>query len=143
MGVRNGILEGLKAALQGIRRVDGYSMDVGVVGREAVALANLQEGQTPAVFIDDSGEEKLESPVGSDQRRTMKITLAGIVRSAAGPSEKLNLFVSDLRRCLHSADLGAKVIFVNLNSLEVDVGPRDAVFAQEIEIVYYYPEGSP
>ena len=47
------------------------------------------------------------------------------------------------RKCLHSCDLGANVIFMYLNTLESHIGPKEVLFSQELEIAYYYAEGSP
>ncbi len=143
MSVRNDLLDNLKTALEAITETNGYNTDIKTVTRDATAFGTLQESHTPAIWIPAMGPETRLAPVGTNQRRSAVTTLKGKVDKKESVSILYESFLADIRKCLHAADLGTYFIDLKIDSLSEDIGESVVDFAQDVEIRYYYPEGSP
>lgn len=143
MSIRNTILANVETELKKISKAAGYNTDQGNISRNAFSLGTLSESSTPALWIDDSGEEKLYLPIGTNHRRMMPITLRGQVIRTEFLSEVFNDFIADIEKVLYAANLGANVIDWDFGPLRKDTAPKDILFEYEIEIDYYFSEASP
>jgi hypothetical protein len=145
MAIRNDILALLKSGLEGITTDNGYSQDIKTVSRQPIAeFESLADGDCPAIYIDESGEEKIEAPLIGYQRRLMPLVLVcKVVDYNKQISDKFNLFIADLLKCLCSVDLGANCLFTELGTLTPFVGETEAFFRQQFMITYYFAEATP
>ena len=143
MSVRETIISNLETALKTITVDAGYTYDVGYVTRNATGLAEIDASRIPALIILDDGEELPEANIGTSRRATAKITIGGLIKGLGEISTYYNDFLADLRKCFLAANLGANVIYQRLGFLRTETGDGIIAFAQEIEILYYYPEANP
>lgn len=143
MSVRENILSSLQAALEGISVINGYNYDVAYVTRSSTGLADIDLSKVPALMILDDGEELPESNIYTDRRATAKFFIVGVIKSQSAISTYFNNFLADVRKCFLAASLGSYIIYQRLGGLTVQTGDGVIVFAQQIEILYYYPEATP
>ena len=141
--VRNTILNNLKTALEGITVFNGYNNDIQKVTRDANNTAKWNESDKPAIWIADNAPEERLTPVGTDARRTMLVQLLGFVEKYDDLSAHFNDFLADVRKLIHSADLGSNVIEMILGESDSEIGENQINFLQIVQITYYYPEASP
>lgn len=148
MSVRANILANLAAALRAITVEGGYSMSIAEVYPRPFTAEQIKNCPSPAVSIIDGPEEQAGN-VAAFRRIRSGILLEGIVRQ--GPtspggstlSDDYNSFIADLRECLHAAILGDNVIYHRLVDVTPVFGETMVYFTYILQIVYYYPEGSP
>lgn len=143
MSVRNTILDNIKTELDKISKAAGYSGELPIVTRNAIAIGTLAESSTPAIWIDDSGEETPYLPVSTNRRQSMPVTLRGGVIRTESLSEVFNDLIADVKRVLHAADFGTNVIDWEFGPLRVEAGDKAIYFEYELMIDYYYPEATP
>jgi len=148
MSVRADILFNLATALKGISIDNGYSTDIAEVYPRPFTAEEIKNSPSPAISIIDGPEEQAGN-VAAYRRIRSGILLEGIIRqgptSPGGPtlSEDYNMFIADLRECLHAANLGDNVIYHRLLDLTPVFAETWAYFTYTLQIVYYYPEASP
>jgi hypothetical protein len=136
MSTRETILSNLETALQTIP-------SVAYVTRKATGMTDLDSSRIPALLISDDGEESPETKIGTDQRVTAKISIAGMVKAPDNLSTFYNDILADVRKCILSSSLGANVIYRRLGMLRTWTGDDVITFSQDLEILYYYSEVNP
>ena len=143
MSVRNTILANIETELKKIKKAGGYNVNCKTISRNASSMATLSESATPAIWIDDSGDETAYLPIGTNRRQSMPLTLRGWIIRTEFLSEVFNDFIADIRKVFYAANLGANVIDWDFGPLRIEAAPKDIYFEYEMAIDYYYAEASP
>lgn len=141
MSVKETIFANLENALKQITKSNGYSQTA-TVTRKAVGIKHFRDDQLPLLKISSSDEETPETSVGSNQRSTMNAIILGTIKGN-DIAAAANDFQADVRKCLHAADLGSNVIYKRIRGGSSEEGEGIVIFAEILEILYYYPEASP
>lgn len=142
MSVKETILDNLQTALEEITEDNGYSRTVKMVTREAIGFADFREDQLPLLKISSDTDATYKKPVGTDQRVILPVIVLGAIKEENVPTAAAE-FEADVLKCLHAADLGSNVIYLQPKGGPTTEGEDIITFAAVIEIAYYYPEASP
>jgi hypothetical protein len=156
MSTRGDIINNLVAALASISTANGYSCDIasGDDGVPFVFYRAFTEDEvfnirTPAISIVDGNPESPVEQIGDAHIISTPITLDVILRADAIPHNGLtildiyNAFLGDLRKCLHSADLGENSRGIMLGDINPFGDTEERSFTYQLSIEYIYLESNP
>ncbi len=141
--IRNTIINNLVTQLKTIKTSAGFFNNVKLVTRDDQNYANWNSSQLPGIYVyNNLPEEFIDITAGND-RRKLSIRLFCNTEHPKRKIEGGNEFIADVRKALHSADLGTNFLFLRLMDLDSLITDRRFEFAQDVEIYYYYTEATP
>jgi len=148
MVVRERILDNIETTLKGIKTVDGYNENVGLVTREIYNWTNLSPRDKPAVIIqwvqdDKSNDINIE---GQHILSFLRVRIRGVYYSKTDLEGKLNDFLEDIEKIM-SADQ-TRGGYANYTSPDVintyqSESEFNVIFDFDFVIQYVYVYGSP